>query len=136
MDEQTTELVQPGSTPEPAANENRGRFRVADSRINRKGRPVGLDKARRQAMKGQPLSGKLKTVFFRESDLCQSLTCDRHVWLENLPWDFRLVDLSLDRTRGGVIFTIYSESFALIQAGDPIPELQPSYNGLKWRGLR
>lgn len=133
-----SQVVEKSDAPSfPAAEAPiRGRFRPGDPRINRAGRPKGADRAARQAIKGQPLSGRLMTVLIPEADLRQSLTNDKHVWLVNLPSDFRLVAFALDPARAGVIVTIHSETFAAVSPGEPIPEMAPSYNGLKWRAFR
>src|SRR5690242_8849997 len=94
MDTHIPELA--ASNSEPVIKHNRGWFRPGDPRINRSGRP---SEARAAARREQPLSGKLMTLLIPESHLRQYLTGRDAPWLKNLPRDFQLIDLYLDRAR-------------------------------------
>lgn len=73
------------------------------------------------------------SLFVPEGDLRHFLFGLRHPWLTNLPKDARIVDGYLDPSRPGFLFFLWSGSFAEAAEGQPIPELQPVYNGLCWR---
>jgi hypothetical protein len=116
---------------------NNGWFRRGDGdqRINRKGRPVGARLAARRARDGEPLSGRLKTLFVPAEDLRQCLTSSAHRWIENLfpnnSCDLTCPDVVAavwDHQRNGLVLTIHSIHFELIQPGAPIPEMQAKYH--------
>ncbi len=133
MNEQpNTELAIAVPQLEPASKRNRGSFQPGDPRINRTGRPKGADAAAQQAKAGRPLCGRIKTLFIPDSHLRARLAHPKAPWIINLPDSFRVVACDLDRARNGLVLTIYSDGFAAVQAGEPIPEFRPDYCGLKW----
>ncbi len=97
---------------------------LLDPRINRAGRPK---LASRLAREGQPLSGKLMSLFVPAKHLRKYLTGRDGPWLKNLPRDFHFAGIGLDRARVGFVVVIGSEEFAAVRAGEPIPEFQGSY---------
>ena len=60
--------------------------------------------------------------------LNRQLTGDRPLpWVSNLPHGFRVVACTVDPTRQGLVLTLYSETFPVVPAGEPIPELMPQF---------
>jgi hypothetical protein len=53
-------------------------------------------------------------------------------WIVNLPVGFVIIDCRADAERGGVFFTVQSDSFPRIACGALIPELEPQFNGLMY----
>jgi hypothetical protein len=132
MEKQATELAEV-----PEANSakvpNHGRFRAGDPRINRRGRPRSAAVAARRALAAQLISGKIMRLFVPGADLRTCLTRWDHPKIINLPSDYKIRDIALDRPRRQIVLTISSERFEVVQAGDPIPEFEPVYDGLRWR---
>jgi hypothetical protein len=64
---------------------------------------------------------------FIPADELRRLTTTGERWIDNLPADFKFVDFRWDPERNGVTLIIYAKEFAEVQAGEPIPEIQPVY---------
>jgi hypothetical protein len=64
---------------------NKGWFRRGDKRINLRGRPVGARLAARLARDGEPLFGRLMTLFVPMEDQQRYLTQANDRWIDNLP---------------------------------------------------
>src|SRR5262249_4701348 len=130
---------------------NRGQFRPGDARINRLGR--GLKRVpsleeRVKAWDGRgpcptcartppPKTGGIATVFVQEERLRLSLCgtyCSDSYWTD-LPDDARIIAIEPVPTRAGFVLTFYSERFAPVLAGQPVPELAWQLPGQqsKWR---
>lgn len=127
------ELVdKPADGPFPGSN--RGWFRKGDGRINREGRPKGSTKAgpKDQADRA-PVADRLKLLVLPAGDIVQRLTCEYGPWIVSLPDDIEIVGCRMDSGRAAVVFVIRSEKFPRIARGAAIPEVEPYFNGLKWR---
>jgi hypothetical protein len=124
-----------GLSRDPEPRRNRGWFRAGDRRINREGRPFG-SKATASTDVCPDLAvrpDRVKRLFVRERDLAWRLTRQFAPWYVNLPGDFEIVACRVDSHRSGVIFIIRSKSFPRIAKGTTIPDIEPAFNGLKWR---
>ena len=132
MNEQALEPKKTPCNSQQTAKRNRGSFQPGDPRINRAGRPKGAEALARRAKAGRPLGGPIKILVVPLSHFRARLADPRGTWVINLPGDWRIVACELDLSRSELLLTIYSEWFAVVQAGEPIPEFRPEYNGLKW----
>jgi hypothetical protein len=132
MEMDAQELAGTEQQPEPTRKGNRGSFRPGDLRINRKGRPKGIEALARRVKAGRPLCGHLKNLFVPSVHLRLRLLRPNGPWVSNLPPGIRLVACEMDFARDGVVFTLHSNHFPEVREGQPIPEIEPDYNGLKW----
>jgi hypothetical protein len=128
-----TELASVVVAIESGRKGNRGWFAAGDPRINRSGRPKRQVEVEQGVPAAKPVSGPIMTLFVPESDLRSYIAGRAAPWVVNLPHDFRIVGVDLDSRRAGFVLTIRSPYFAIVEAGAPIPEIRPSYHGLKWR---
>ena len=126
------ELVGADRQSQPSPKRNRGSFQPGDPRINRRGRPKGAEAAARRAKAGKRPTGRVKTLFVPDLHLRARLSNPRGPWLTNLPKGFRVVDCQVDVARGGLVLTLHSAVFPEVKVGQPVPEIEPVYNGLKW----
>jgi hypothetical protein len=108
---------------------NRGWFRHADPRINRRGRPRKIEELTRQVKKGMPIGGRLKRVFVPEQDLCRLLCKWKARTFSQVldPQFVHIVDAEVIPERRGVMLTLTSVHFENIEPGQPIPLLVPAW---------
>lgn len=104
------------------------RDREASDRTERQSNPAeGLADRREQngnrapRTSGQPL--RLRRVSLAEQDVVFLLARYR----ANLPHDCKVVGCAVDPVRGGVVFTLTSETFPPVTEGEPVPELLPRF---------
>src|SRR5262249_25573361 len=88
-----------------------------DPRVNGVGRlsAGGLDD-------GRP--PRLKTLTIRESRLLSSFSEETGVWVHKLPNDAHVVSCEADPAKRVIRLFLYSESFAVVEEGQPVPELE------------
>jgi hypothetical protein len=70
---------------------------------------------------------KVMGLFVKQSYLGPALMRYRG----SVPCDVRVVGAAMDQKGDGIHLTISSESFALIEPGQPIPELPPKYSSVR-----
>jgi hypothetical protein len=131
---ETTSSEQAGAErqPEPNPKRNRGSFKPGDARINRKGRPKGIEALARRAKAARPLRGRIKNLFVPSVHLRLRLLRPNGPWISNIPRSIRLVACELDLARDGLVLTLHSDQFPEVAEGQLIPEIKPDYNGLKY----
>ena len=113
----------------PPLKRNAGQFAKGDRRINRNGRPKGLAAALQRARAGKPQSGCLQTLFVPLSHFLAQIGKAQSPWVPNLPLQFEIVDAHMDPHRGGLVLTLYSESFRDVKAGEEVPEFPAEWYG-------
>jgi hypothetical protein len=69
-------------------------------------------------------------LFVGERVLASCLTRQKAPWVTNLPPDLKVVGCRVDQSRGGLVFTIRSDTFRRVARGAPTPELEAKFNGL------
>src|SRR5262249_9739218 len=67
---------------------------------------------------------RLKTVTLRESRLLSSFREETGIWVHKLPHDAHVVYCEADPGRRVIRLFLYSESFAVVEEGQPVPELE------------
>jgi hypothetical protein len=96
-----------------------------DAQVNGVGRLAagGLDD-------GRP--PRLKTVTIRESRLLSSFSEETGMWVHKLPHDAHVVSCEADPAQREIRIFLYSESFAVAEEGQPIPELERERSDGPW----
>jgi hypothetical protein len=130
--EDTSEKLAATPYDSPARRANRGWFRAGDRRINREGRPRGMQTGQ-SGESCTRVTDRVMAFFVPQRELGSMLTQCKAPWITNLPRAFRLVDCRVDNERDGVVFVIRSESFPRIARGTVIPEFEANFHGLIWR---
>ena len=132
------------SIRKPRTLKNRGWFLPGDMRINRDGRPRGSKPAIQEHLRPDlaPCADRLKLLIVPSKDLAWRLTKEKAPWIANLPTagsdfhrspDFQIVGCRFDAIRNAIVFVIRAGGFPRIAKGTPIPEFQPSFDGLRWK---
>ncbi len=130
MEEQA--LISEPESAEAPTKVNRGWFRSGDPRINRAGRPKPEKAAAKRAQSGKRQHGPIRKLFVPAAHLETYLTHRHGPWLINLPASFSIVGCEWDLERDGAVLTIHSYYWDSLQPGEPIPELDAKYHGLKF----
>jgi hypothetical protein len=68
-----------------------------------------------------------------ERDLAWRLASIKAPCVANLPPDFQVVACRFDAARRVVVLVIRSETFPRVARGAPIPEFEPTFDGLLYR---
>ena len=122
--------------PEPAPRTNQGWFQAGDERINRQGRPRGSkasDPEDTHPGDCAPRADRLMRLVVDERDLAWRLASIKAPCVVNLPPDFQIVGCRFDAARRVVVLVIRSETFPRVARGAPIPEFEPTFDGLLYR---
>jgi hypothetical protein len=137
MSEDIKELAGAGAAvPEPAPRTNRGWFKSGDPRINRQGRPWGSKADVPEGTHPEdcaPRADRLRRLVVLERDLVWRLASIKAPGVANLPTDFQVVASRFDAARRVVVFVIRSDTFPRVARGAPIPEFEPTFDGLLYR---
>jgi hypothetical protein len=67
--------------------------------------------------------GRVKTVFLPDRQVVSLVRSYR----ASAPKDVQVVGCVVDQARGGVVFTIKSDTFPVVGMGEPVPELAPEF---------